>query len=217
MSKGKTAVDWKKSIRRSFFSGILVVVPLAITGFILTWLFRSADSLLQPFIMSSTGIYLPGLGILVTLGGIFLVGLVARTFLAQRILRLGDRILGQVPLAGSIYGSVKQILGSFTRDDQEKARQVVLIPYPAPGLWALGFLNGTTMVDGQPSGFVLLLNSINPTTGLLTLVPMEKIRLVGISAEAAMQIIISGGIVAPERLDTVPSTGPDRIRPPHLV
>ena len=198
-------VLWRQTIRRSFFSGLLVVVPVAVTVYILLVLFQTADNLLQPLLTQTFRRYIPGMGILATLALVFGVGLITQNLIAQRLLRFGDRVLAQLPLAGTIYGAIKQILSSFARPEEERPKQVVLVPYPSDGLWAFGFLNGeSALEDGRRMGLVLILNSINPTTGLLTMLPLEKIRRVELSVEQAMKLIISGGLVAPSRLSTQP-------------
>jgi len=190
----------RQLIRRSFFSGLLIVVPVVITGYVLQLLFGLADNILQPFLTDRLKIYIPGLGILATLVLIFGVGLFAQNLLAQRMLRLGEQTLVQIPLAGSIYGAIKQILTSFTRDEADRPQKVVLVPYPSEGLWALGFLNGEiTGDDGRRYGLVLMLNSINPTTGLLTVLPLDRVKPLAIPVEEAMKIVISGGLVTPGR------------------
>ena len=136
---------------------------------------------------------------------IFIVGLITQNIVAQRLLGLADRLLAQVPLAGSIYGAIKQILNAFAPGESEEPKAVVMVPYPSPGLWAFGFLNGTvTLPEGQRMGLVLLLNSINPTTGFLTMLPVEQIVRVPLSVEEAMKLIISGGIVNPRQLGGEP-------------
>jgi len=190
----------RQLIRRSFFSGLLIVVQVVITGYVLQLLFGLADNILQPFLTDRLKIYIPGLGILATLVLIFGVGLFAQNLLAQRMLRLGEQTLVQIPLAGSIYGAIKQILTSFTRDEADRPQKVVLVPYPSEGLWALGFLNGEiTGDDGRRYGLVLMLNSINPTTGLLTVLPLDRVKPLAIPVEEAMKIVISGGLVTPGR------------------
>ncbi|NLI47962.1 MAG: DUF502 domain-containing protein [Acidobacteria bacterium] len=194
-----------RTLRRSFFSGLLVVVPVVITVYILIVLFHFTDSLLVPLIGRFTSTYIPGLGIVATVLLIFVVGLITQNYVAQRLLGLADQLLAQIPLAGSIYGAIKQILNAFAPGQAEEPKAVVMIPYPSRGLWAFGFLNGTiTLQEGQRMGLVLLLNSINPTTGLLTMLPMEQIVRVPLSVEEAMKLIISGGIVNPRQLGGEP-------------
>jgi len=201
----KKESSWKKSMKRSFLSGILLVGPLFATGYVLYLLFKITDNLLQPILTQYLNAHIPGLGILVTILLVFFIGLITRNFLAQRIIRLGERILARIPLAGSVYGSIKQIVRSFSNDEEQEAKKVVIVPWPSEGLWAFGFLNGELVLDGgRNMGLVLVLSSINPTTGLLTMVPIEKIKRVDISVDEAMKIIISGGIVSPDYLNTRP-------------
>ena len=201
----KTESNWRRSLKRSFLSGILLVGPLFATGYVLYLLFKITDNLLQPILTQYLDAHIPGLGILITILLVFFIGLVTRNLLAQRIIRLGERILALIPLAGSVYGSIKQIVQSFSKDEDQESQKVVIVPWPSEGLWAFGFLNGELVLDGgEPMGLVLVLSSINPTTGLLTMAPIEKIKRVDISVDEAMKIIISGGIVSPNCLHTRP-------------
>jgi len=199
-SQNKRSVSVK--IKRYFLSGILVVVPLFATVYVLYFIFKKTDSILQPYITRSLGLYIPGLGIVLTLLIIFIIGILAHSFFAQRLLRLGERVLISIPLAGNIYNSTKQILSAFTKKEEGYPKKVVLVPYPSEGLWAIGFLNGEVKVSGGPSmGLVLLLNSINPTTGILALVDIDKIKATNLEVEEAMKLIISGGILRTEDID----------------
>ncbi|MBN2432994.1 MAG: DUF502 domain-containing protein [Acidobacteria bacterium] len=200
-----TKSTWRTGLKRSFLSGLLLVGPLFATGYVLFLLFRITDDLLQPLLTRSLEAYIPGLGILITGALVLIIGIVTRNLLAQRLIRLGERILNHIPLAGNVYNSIKQILQAFSQEGDTEEKKVVMVPWPSDGLWAFGFLNReVTLDDGRRMALVLLLNSINPTTGILTMVPLEKIRWVEIPVEDAMKLIISGGIVSPRRLQTRP-------------
>lgn len=197
---------WGAAIRQSFFSGLVVLAPLAVTIYVLRVLFEAADSLLQPLIRPIVGRHVPGLGITATALLVLAVGFVARSLLVQRLLRLLERQLTQVPLAGTIYGAIKQIISGFAREKDSQPRKVVLVPYPSEGLWAVGFLNGeVTLSDGRVMALVLILNSINPTTGLLALLPADVPVVVDLPVEDAMKLIISGGLANPGVLDLSPT------------
>jgi len=201
-----TKSSWRSGVKRSFLSGLLLVGPLFATGYVLFLLFRITDDLLQPLLTRSLKAYVPGLGILITGMLVLLIGIITRNLLAQRLIRLGERILNHIPLAGNVYSSIKQILQAFSQEDEAEEKKVVMVPWPSDGLWAFGFLNREVILeDGRRMALVLLLNSINPTTGMLTMVPLEKIRRVDLPVEEAMKLIISGGIVAPGRLQTRPA------------
>jgi uncharacterized membrane protein len=196
---------WRTGLKRSFLSGLLLVGPLFATVYVLFLLFQLTDNLLQPLLTRSLKAYIPGLGILVTALLVLVIGIITRNLLAQRLIRLGERILNHIPLAGNVYNSIKQILQAFSQEEDSEEKKVVMVPWPSEGLWAFGFLNReVTVEDGRRMALVLLLNSINPTTGMLTMVPMEKVRRVNLPVEDAMKLIISGGIVAPRQLETRP-------------
>lgn len=192
-------------LKNALFSGLLVIVPVVLTAWVVSFLFRNLDNLCKPLAHKLFRMDVPGLGILLTLALLLVVGILANNFLARRLIRMGERILARIPLAGGVYDAVKRIMASFTGSSDERPKKVVLVPYPTDDRWAVGFLNGEVVVpDGRRMGLVLVLGALNPTTGFLTVIPVERILLLDIPVDSAMALIISGGMVAPGAFPTRP-------------
>jgi len=119
------------------------------------------------------------------------------------LLEFGEGTLQRIPLAGSVYKTLKQLLETFLRDNSTRFRRVVLVEYPREGLFSVGFVTGVVgpslQADLQePLLSVFIPTAPNPTTGWYTLVPESSVRELDISVEDAFRTIISAGIVNPD-------------------
>jgi uncharacterized membrane protein len=190
----------KNNIKNNIIPGIIVVVPLVITIIVLKWLINFFDDLVQPLTENYIHIYIPGLGLVVSLVFIYFVGLLTKNFFGNKLLQLGEWVVNRIPVAKTVYSSVKQIITSLTVRDDKKSAKVVLIEYPSRGIYSLGLLNGETR-DTEKNlkmGSVLIITSINPTSGFTVLVPFSEIRITNLAVEQLMKFVVSGGIVVPE-------------------
>lgn len=210
----------QEDLKNDLIAGLLVVIPLATTiwlattvsRFVLAFLtsipkqfnpFNTLNPLLQELINLSLGLLVPLLGIL-------LIGLMARNIVGRWLLEFGEGTLLRIPLAGSVYKTLKQLLETFLRDNSTRFRRVVLVEYPREGLFAIGFVTGVPGASIQ-SDFqetmlsVFIPTAPNPTTGWYAVVPERSVRDIELSVEDAFRTIISAGIVSPEDREA-PST-----------
>jgi len=203
----------QQDLKNDLIAGLLVVIPLATTiwlattvsRFVLAFLtsipkqvnpFITLNPLLQDLINLSLGLTVPLLGIL-------LIGLMARNIVGRWLLEFGEGTLSRIPLAGSVYKTLKQLLETFLRDNSKRFRRVVLVEYPREGLFSVGFVTGLVGPSlqaelDQPLLSVFIPTAPNPTTGWYTLVPESSVRNLNISVEDAFRTIISAGIVNPD-------------------
>ena len=203
----------QQDLKNDLIAGLLVVIPLATTiwlattvsRFVLAFLtsipkqvnpFITLNPLLQDLINLSLGLTVPLLGIL-------LIGLMARNIVGRWLLEFGEGTLSRIPLAGSVYKTLKQLLETFLRDNSKRFRRVVLVEYPREGLFSVGFVTGLVGPSLQaeldhPLLSVCIPTAPNPTTGWYTLVPESSVRNLNISVEDAFRTIISAGIVNPD-------------------
>ena len=149
------------------------------------------------------------LGILLL--GILLIGLMARNIVGRWLLDFGEETLQRIPLAGSVYKTLKQLLETVFRDNSTRFRRVVLVEYPRKGLFALGFVTGVlgnAMQGGfdQPMLSVFIPTAPNPTTGWYAVVPETAVRDLDLSVEDAFRTIISAGIVSPDDDREIPAS-----------
>jgi len=197
-------------IRSDLFAGILVMVPVGITLWMLFALVDLADGVIRalpPVLRPEThlGYPIPGLGVIVTLLMLFLVGLGMRYYAGQRVVETLEGWLARVPLANGIYQGIKQVVQTVAANKGAQFRQVVLVEYPRRDLYCLAFvtnLDSFMTVDGVDPAEVLvsifLPTTPNPTSGFYLLVPQRDLRKVNISIEEAFKLIMSAGIVTPE-------------------
>ena len=194
----------KKKINNYFLSGLLLVVPLGITFLVIRALFLFLDNLLLPYLVPYVGEWLriPGLGILITILTILFFGIIATNFIGRRFVNIGERILLRIPIAKSVYSSVKQIVETFSFSQESEKQKVVMVEYPREGIWSIGLINGRSAhpVSRESLYHVLIVAAINPTSGFFILVPQKQVVHLNISIEEAMRWIVSGGIVSPDSL-----------------
>ena len=209
----------QQDLKNDLIAGLLVVIPLATT----IWLATTVSRFVLAFLTSIPKQFNPfntlnpllqelinlGVGLLVPLLGILLIGLMARNLVGRWLLEFGEGTLLRIPLAGSVYKTLKQLLETFLRDNSSRFRRVVLVEYPRPGLYALGFVTGV-LASSLQAGFedtmlsVFIPTAPNPTTGGYAVVPESSVRDIDLSVEDAFRTIISAGIVSPD--DKEPSS-----------
>lgn len=192
------------TLRAKTLTGIAVLVPIVVTFVVLRAVFRWTDSLAQPLIRQifQTQGDVPGLGIVLTLLLIWLAGLIASNVIGHRIIGHGHEFLARLPLIGNIYAPIKQFTEKVVTPKDMGFQQVVLAEYPSEGLWILGFATGEVQLDAdkKPGRCVFVPTSPNPVTGWMVICPPEKIKETNLTVEAAMQLIVSAGIVIPPEL-----------------
>ena len=194
-------------LRTYFLTGLVVAAPIAITISVAFWFIQSVDSWFSPFIPNSlkdSTYSLPGLGVLASL--VILTGLGALTanIFGKTILQFGENLLDRVPVIRNIYSALKQIFETVATQSNQNFKGVVLFEYPRKDIWALGFV--TTDAKGEiaeKKGDNLLCifapTTPNPTSGYLLFVPKEDTIKMDMTVEEAAKLIISAGIVIPEK------------------
>jgi len=198
----------KRNIKKNILSGIIIIVPVIITLAVLKWLINFFDGLIKPLIQNYIHIYIPGLGIVVSIVFIYLIGIFTKNYFGNKLVRIGEWFLVRIPVAKTIYIAVKQIIITLTTHEKKESQKVVLIEYPRKGIYSVGFLNGRLETLNPPTEFgsVLIITSINPTSGFTVFVPISEIKFTNLSVEQAMKLIVSGGIVLPEKIKIISQT-----------
>ncbi len=201
-------------LRAYFFAGVLVTTPVAVTLLIAWWFIELVDNYIVPlipvgwnpdhYLKETVGleIGLPGLGLLVLIVVITLIGALTAGFVGRMVLKAGESILARMPVIRSVYSAIKQILETVLKQQSKAFRKAVLIEYPRRGIWAIGFITGTTEGEVQNLTMqevvnVFLPTTPNPTSGFLLFVPGKDVVLLDMTVEEAVKMVISGGIVTP--------------------
>ena len=201
--------NFQQGLKNDLIAGLLVVIPLATTiwltitvaSWVIRWLTRFPKQLspfndLHPALVALINL---GVGFAVPLLAILLIGLMARNIAGRWLLDLGERILQSIPLAGSVYKTLKQLLETVLQDTKSQFSRVVLVEYPRRGIWALAFVTGsvTSMNPDSKMLSVFVPTTPNPTSGWYAVVPETDVVNLSISIEEAFKVLLSGGIVGP--------------------
>jgi uncharacterized membrane protein len=188
-------------IRRTFVTGLFSLIPIGITIWVITAIFNGVDVLLQPAIEAIVGRPMKGVGFVATVLLVYLLGLFANNVVGRRIFRAWETFISRIPVVKGLYGGVKQVAEAFGPQSQDQFRDVVMIEFPSPGQYALGF--ATVKVEAPGVGdarYVFVPTTPNPTSGYLLIVPSDKMRVLSVSVEDGLKLVISGGVVGPESL-----------------
>ncbi len=182
---------------RYFINGLIVVIPIVITVLVIVELFNFTEGILGQHMP----IYFPGIGLLTVLLMILFIGWLSSYWAMQRLLRLGEKILNRIPVVKFIYNSVKH-LSTAVFESNNAFKEVVLVPYPHPGVKAIGFVmaelpSSITENLSESCICVFVPWSLNMTSGTNIIVPKKDAIHLDISNEAALQYILTAGMVMP--------------------
>lgn len=194
-------------MKRYFITGLLVLVPLFITIWVLTTLISLMDQslLLLPVEWrpeAQLGRAVPGVGAILTLLIIFVTGLIATNFFGRRLILIWEALLGRVPVVKSIYSSVKQVSDTLFSDSGQAFRKALLVQYPREGSWTIAFMTGRPggdVANHLKGEFVSVYvpTTPNPTSGFFLMMPKAEVVELDMSVDEALKYIISMGVVSP--------------------
>lgn len=196
------------SLRRFFFAGLLTILPLVISIWIVAWLLEILESgarLLPAPARPENWLpfYLPGLGALFTVLLIILVGFIVSNVVIQRFQTYLNSLLLRIPVFRGVYSAVKRLVEAILQQQHQDFRRVVLIEYPRRGLYAVALMTGVSQGEVQEKTENRLINVFvpttpNPTSGFYLLVPETDVIPLEMSVEEAFKLVMSGGIVTPD-------------------
>lgn len=195
-------------LKTYFLTGLLVLVPLAITLWVLGLIIGTMDQTLTLLPASwqperALGFRLPGLGAVLTLAFILLVGLLTQNFIGQTLVQWWDSLLRRIPVVGPLYTSVKQVSDTLLSSSGNAFRKALLIEYPRKGSYTIAFLTGIPggdVVNHLPGDYVSVYvpTTPNPTSGFFLMLPRSEVAELDMSVDAALKYIVSMGVVAPQ-------------------
>ncbi|MDI6754163.1 MAG: DUF502 domain-containing protein [Thermodesulfobacteriota bacterium] len=190
----------RKAIKKTFFAGLVVVVPIVITAVALIWLFRLLDGFLSPIMHQLLGREIAGLGLLTEIVLIFLVGLLATNVFGARLLKFMQDMLMRIPVVKNIYPTIRQIVEAFSPNKESSFRKVVLVEYPQKGTFSLGFLTSEVSMNFPSENhrfYSVYIPTNNLYLGHVLLFKVEEVFFTGITVEEGFKIILSGGTSFP--------------------
>lgn len=195
------------ALRRWLLAGLLVLVPLIITIWVLNWVIGTLDQTLQ--ILPAhwhpdrlLGIHIPGFGVLLALLIVLVIGAVASNFMGRRLVSWWDALLGRIPIVRSIYSSVKQVSDTLFSENGNAFRKAVLVQWPRPGVWTIAFQTGTPggdVANHLPDDYlsVYVPTTPNPTGGYFVMLKRSDCIELAMSVDEALTYVISMGVVVP--------------------
>jgi uncharacterized membrane protein len=196
-----------RRLRRHFVTGLMIVVPIAVTLWIALWLFRFLDNLLGAALRPLLPYPVPGAGLVLLALLIVGVGWFARSRAGAQALLWLDRRLSRIPLASWIYGTASQITHSTLENRRGTFERCVLVQYPKADSWVIGFVTGVApevarrRLDVPDLVTVYVPTTPNPTSGFLLFVPEEDLVELDIPTELGFKVVISAGSVSIDHAD----------------
>ncbi len=201
-----------KSIRNNILVGLILVTPIVITAFVVNWLFT--------FITNRVLVFLPRhlkegdqailwrlASLVLVLVIMFMVGVLVRNILGKRLYQVGDRLLARIPVVNRVYVGTRQVIEALFQQRQTLFQEVVLIQYPRPGVFAVGFVTAVVPPDFRrhlPTDqqheewlSVFIPTPPNPPSGWFCIVPRSQTTKLKMTSGEAMKLIVSGGAVFP--------------------
>lgn len=195
------------AIRRWLLAGLLVLVPLAVTVWLLNWIISTLDQTLQ--ILPGAwqpdtllGFHIPGFGVLLALAIVLSIGAVATNFFGKKLVRWWDALLSRIPIVRSIYSSVKQVSDTLFSENGNAFRKALLVQWPREGVWTIAFQTG--MPGGDVANHlqgeylsVYVPTTPNPTGGYFVMLRKTDCIELKMSVDEALTYVISMGVVVP--------------------
>jgi len=193
-------------IRSLFLNGTLVILPIALTIVIFHAAFKLIKGWLVPVQRFEPSFLhgIPHAEVLIVIAFIFVVGVISKLFISKRIIHWFEQGVFKFPLVSPIYSGIKQIVHALTDQDKFSFNTVVFAEFPTKGSYCIGFYTGECPIEMSPTQETAYYNiyiptTPNPTTGFFILMPKEKFVVSNLTRQEAMTVIISGGIIKPER------------------
>jgi len=188
-------------------AGIAVVLPTALTVYVLWFLFVKLDAILGTFIRKRAGVRVPGIGLAAVVVIVLVAGVLASNLIGRKMIKSGQRVLEAIPLFNRIHVAIRQISDAFLSDQSTVLRRVALVEFPRAGLYSVCFVTSEDVGEfdkkiGKKAVNVFLPHTPNPTSGYMLVVPASDLIPLNLTVEEGLKLVISGGSVVPESIRT---------------
>ena len=204
-----------KHLKRYLITGLLVWVPLVITGWVLSLIISTLDQSLRLLEFLPPELHpaaldrfnLPGAGVILTLLILFLTGLLTANIVGQRLMRWWELLLARIPVVNSVYNGVKQVSDTLFSPGGNAFRKALLVRYPHADSWTIAFMTGKPGGDvaNHLQGdyvSVYVPTTPNPTSGFFLMMASKDVIELDMTVDEALKYIISMGVVAPAPVST---------------
>ncbi len=189
-------------LKRYFVSGFFTLIPIGLSLAVVWWFVALVDNTLAAPVDAALGFHVPGLGLLAAVLLIFAAGMLTSHVIGERLLEAAEDVLTHIPVFKSVYVTIKQMTEAFSPQSKSSFKSVVVVEYPRPGVYSLGFVTSETKLEDKDLVCVYV-----PTNhvyiGDLILVPRDHVLTTTIGVQAGIQIALSGGASLPAKLDAI--------------
>ena len=207
-----------KFSRDNLLAGIVVILPITITVFIVRFLVISLNSImlnplalrLKPYLLQEQQrlFFAKVVVFIAALIIIMLIGLMTRVIIVRRTFSFFERFLYKLPMVNKVYGALKEISNALFSTKKTSFQKVILAEYPSKGIYTIGFITSESKGILQDSAgdqdliSVYIPTTPNPTSGLFVLLNKNEVKPLQMSVEEAFKVVISAGAIAPQlRMD----------------
>ncbi len=207
-------------IKKNFYTGLLMILPVVITYYIFSWLFNLAFRIINNTIIIKIlkklveftfgekadafyiqmSVYIAAF--LIIFLSITILGYMTKVVFFSKIIKRAMDVLERIPIIKTVYSTSKQIIGIVYSDNGESVyKKVVAVEFPRKGLYAIGFLTAdknTALKEILPDRDIVNVfvpTAPNPTSGFLLCIPKEEVYYLNMSVELAFKLIVSGGYI----------------------
>lgn len=186
-------------------SGLLILIPVIITGVALRLFFNMILVLVGPFLnVPISGLptqAIAAIAVAMLLGLVYLLGAMTRRMFGRKLVSILEWVILHVPIVKSIYGASKQVLEALRSSNLRAFKAVVVIEYPQPGTYCIAFITSElTDPSGRPLISVFLPTTPNPTSGFVLILAADKVARTDLTIEEGIRMVISGGVLIPSTL-----------------
>src|SRR4030043_848793 len=189
-------------LKTHIFRGLLALNPLGLSYLVIRFFYLTVGARIPKLIDRWLGFRIPGLGILLVLFSLYLLGLAASNWAGRKAFGLVELVTARIPLIKTVYTLGKQLADALALPEKGAFKRVVMVEHFRPGVWSGGFVTATLKDrdTGEDMVRVFIPTAPNPTSGFVVMLKSSQVREVDWSVHEAMNSIISGGMVGPERI-----------------
>lgn len=199
----KRPADSLTWLRNNFLYGVAVVLPFAVTFWLIWNIISFIDGVIMPLLPPAwrpVVEVIPGAGLMIALCGLTLLGWFAANFIGRLVVRGGERLVNRLPFVRTIYGGAKQVLENVSAPQRQSFKEAVLFEFPRPGVWTIGFITNEEVAEvSQLAGEELVAVYVPqvpvPTTGFLQYLPRRMLKSMACGPEEALKMCISLGML----------------------
>ncbi|BBO17676.1 conserved hypothetical protein [Candidatus Brocadia pituitae] len=204
---------FKKDVRKRMLTGLLLILPVYVTFFVVKFLFSFVGGTLSPVvkkILQLNGVALPKtsldeffvtfFGLILTFIALYFIGIFAANFIGKAIITYFENLLTKTPIVRNIYSSVKQIIHSVSMPGKQSFKRVVLIDFPKEGAKSIGFVTGVSNYNNDKKLCIFIPTIPNPTTGFLIFTTESEIIDTNLTVEEAFKALFSAGVLIPDNI-----------------